>query len=108
MDAGVGCYGLLDSQGGCFIIQSLFPDEYSICSQEYVVKLDETVLLSCSICGQGIHPRCLAQKIGVAEVDVATLTAEDIRMKVNPCGLQTLIYLCGPLPQQRSHHLKLA
>ena len=37
-----------------------------------------------------------------------TLTAEDIRMKVNPCGLQTLIYLCGPLPQQRSYHLKLA
>ena len=77
-------------------IQSLFPDECSICSQEYVVKLDETVLLSCSICGQGIHPRCLAQKIGVAEADLATFTTEDIRMKVNPCGLQTLTYLCGP------------
>ena len=76
-------------------IQSLFPDECGICSDEFVVKLEDTVLLSCAICKQGIHSRCLARKIGVAEVDLSKMTQEELWTKVNPCGLSTLTYLCA-------------
>ena len=76
-------------------IQSHFPDECGTCSQEFVVSLGETVLLSCSICGQGIHNRCLAMKLGVAEVDLEQMTHDDVQKSLNPKSLQTLVYLCG-------------
>ena len=76
-------------------IQSYFPDDCGMCNQEYSVGFGETIWLSCSVCRQGIHNRCLAMKLGVAEIDLEQMTPEDVRNRVNPCGLQTLIYLCA-------------
>lgn len=76
-------------------IQNFFPDQCAECSQEYTVTLGEAELLKCSICEQGIHSRCLAQKLGIAEIDLDQMTTEDVWNRVNPCGLTTLTYLCG-------------
>ena len=88
-------------------VQTLFPDECQICKEDYTVKLGEKPLLSCAICSQGIHPRCLARKTGLAEIDLENKTAEDIVKAINPCGIKTLTYLCGycheteiPTPEQ--------
>lgn len=76
-------------------IKSYFPDECAMCSQEYVVPLGETVLIRCDICEQGVHSRCLAMKLGVAEVELEQMTSEDVRGILYPKSLGTQPYLCG-------------
>ena len=76
-------------------VQTLFPDMCAICSEEFVVKLEDTALLCCAICGQGIHSRCLARKIGIPEIDLLSLTPEEVWKKINPYDISTLNYLCG-------------
>ena len=76
-------------------IQSLFPDSCAMCKQDYVVHYSTTSLLSCAKCNQGIHSRCLAQKLGIAEVELETMTPDDILGKINPLSLHTMVYLCG-------------
>ena len=95
-------------------IQSLFPDPCHICKSEYTIRRTDTPLLECIRCSQGVHPRCLAAKLGVAEVDLEEMTCDDVLQKLNPYGLETLVYLCGtcygdydsgprptPIPSQR-------
>ena len=76
-------------------IQALFPDKCNMCNEDYVVRLSDTPLLKCAACTQGIHQRCLAQKLGVAEVELETMTTEDVKRRINPLGLESVIYLCG-------------
>lgn len=76
-------------------IQSLFPDNCSICNHDYVINRNDKPLLSCAKCSQGIHSRCLAQKLGIAEVELENMTQEDVLSTVNPYGLETMVYLCG-------------
>ena len=76
-------------------LQTLFPDTCAICTEEYVVSLDDTPLICCAICKQGIHPRCLARNMGKAEIDLLDLTPEEIWKTINPCEISTITYLCG-------------
>ena len=40
-------------------IQNLLPDTCSICKEKYRVKIGDTPLLSCAICGQEVHKSCI-------------------------------------------------
>ena len=82
-------------------IQALFPDPCSICKNEYVIRRTDAPLLECIRCSQGIHPRCLAAKLGVAEVDLENMTADDVQKTLNPYGL--LIYLCGTCHEEYAY-----
>ena len=76
-------------------IQSLFPDDCGLCKQSYSVHYKSKPLLSCAKCSQGIHTRCLASNLGVAEIDLEAMSADDIQAAINPTGISTLVYLCG-------------
>ena len=76
-------------------IQSLFPDHCKMCNEDYAIHRTEVPLLRCAKCDQGIHARCLAQKLGIAEVALETMSAEEVMNKVNPLGMPTMPYLCG-------------
>ena len=39
-------------------LQNLLPDGCGICNKRYSVKIEESPLLECSICGQGVHEEC--------------------------------------------------
>ena len=73
-------------------IQNLFPDDCVFCKEEYCIKLTDTPLLSCKICGQGEHSPCILNHIQLQATE--TLTAEDIWRKINPTDLPGLPYLC--------------
>ena len=73
-------------------IQNLFPDDCVFCKEEYCIKLTDTSLLSCKICGQGAHSPCILNHIQLQAAE--TLTAEDIWRKINPTDLPGLHYLC--------------
>ena len=76
-------------------IQSLFPDDCAYCNQSYSIHYKTKSLLNCANCSQGMHPRCLAMKVGVAEIDLEAMTSEDILAAINPKDLFTYSYLCG-------------
>ena len=76
-------------------IQSLFPDNCSLCKQDYVVHRTDKRLLNCAKCDQGIHSRCLAKILGIAEVELENLTPEEVTKKINPLEIKSIIYLCG-------------
>ena len=76
-------------------IQSLFPDDCALCKQSYTVHYKSKPLLSCAKCSQSIHTRCLASTLGVAEIDLEAMSADDIQAAINPTGISTLMYLCG-------------
>ena len=76
-------------------IQSLFPDDCALCKQSYTVHYKSKPLLSCAKCSQAIHTRCLASTLGVAEIDLEAMSADDIQAAINPIGISTLVYLCG-------------
>ena len=61
------------------------------CKEPYAQKIDSPPLLPCEVCGQDVHPKCLASKLGL---DVANTSAEDIRKVVNPFDLPGWTYLC--------------
>ncbi len=42
-------------------IQNLLPDKCDICEEDYTFGLDDKPLLSCCICGQGAHDRCISR-----------------------------------------------
>ncbi len=42
-------------------IQNLLPDKCDICEENYTIGLDDKPLLSCCICGQGAHDRCISR-----------------------------------------------
>ena len=76
-------------------IQALFPDTCALCKADYAIHRTEFPLLSCAKCNQGIHSRCLAQVLGVAEVDLDSMSRDDVMQKINPLNLNTMVYLCG-------------
>ena len=76
-------------------IQALFPDSCRMCNENYALHRTENPLLRCAKCDQGVHARCLAQKLGVPEVDLETMTTEEVTKKINPLGINTMPYLCG-------------
>ena len=74
-------------------IQNLFPDECNICKAEYCVKREEISLLSCEICGQGSHDKCIKEHLGLQEGDA--LDPENAMEKLNPTKFSGFHYLCG-------------
>lgn len=75
-------------------IQNLLPDTCSICNEAYCVKNTDTMLLSCAICGQEVHHKCLLEKIGTDSLE--NLTKEAVQNFVNPLGIPDMTYLCKP------------
>ena len=74
-------------------IQNLFPDECNICKAEYCVKREEISLLSCEMCGQGSHDKCIKEHLGLQEGDA--LDPENAIEKLNPTKFSSFHYLCG-------------
>ena len=88
-------------------IQNLLPDICSICDDVYCVKNNDVSLLSCDICGQEIHRKCLNNIIGnkVTENDnisLGTLTKNQLMQIVNPLGIEGWVYICKPC---RKNHI---
>ena len=75
-------------------IQTLFPDDCAMCKQSYRIHYKSKPFLSCTKCKQGVHARCLASKLGVAEIDLETMTADQIQAGINPTGLSHMDYHC--------------
>ena len=76
-------------------IQNLLPDTCKICNLEYCTDLDETAVLSCSLCGQAAHNQCLAQKLGLDCELLQDLGPEEAQSRINPLGIPGIHYLCG-------------
>ena len=74
-------------------IQNLFPDECNLCKAEYCVKREEIPLISCEICGQGSHDKCIREHLGLQEGD--SLDPENAMKKLNPTKFSGFHYLCG-------------
>ena len=47
-------------------IQNLLPDNCGICNERYSVKLLDTTLLECAICGQEVHRKCFMSLVKAA------------------------------------------
>ena len=80
-------------------IQNLLPDICSICNEVYCVKNSDVSLLSCDICGQEIHHKCLIKLVEnkVTEgknISLATLTKDQVIEMVNPLGIPGWAYIC--------------
>lgn len=76
-------------------IQNLFPDTCIICEETYCTKLSETPLLTCGICGQGSHNRCILEKLSVPVPEQDSCTADQILKMCNPANIPGFVYLCG-------------
>ena len=76
-------------------IQNLLPDECGICGEEYCVLLEEVSLLTCEICGQGTHNKCIWNHLGVQASDQEEFGPNDALEKLNPTSFAGLHYLCG-------------
>ena len=81
-------------------IQNLLPDICGFCNDVYCVKNNDVSLLSCDMCGQEIHHKCLEGMISknVAENDnisIETLTKNKLMKIVNPLGIPGWVYICN-------------
>ena len=76
-------------------IQSLFPDECQVCGDRYCVKLGDTPLLTCEICGQGSHDTCVLQQLKIPQDDWKEVQADQIKAMCNPHNMPGIHYLCG-------------
>lgn len=77
-------------------IQNLLPENCSLCDERYRIKLDETPLLECAICGQGVHKQCwseLARAMRDAN-DPIKLDADSFKAIYNPLNLPGLYFIC--------------
>ena len=57
------------------------------------MKLDETPLLLCEICGQGSHNEYILQQLGIQTYN--TVNPDQAWTMINPTGLPGIHYLCG-------------
>ena len=57
-------------------IQNLFPDDCVFCKEEYCIKLTDTPLLSCKICGQGAHSPCILNHIQLQATETLRTSGE--------------------------------
>ena len=76
-------------------IQSYLPDECNICKTMYYVRLGEVPLLTCEICGQGSHNRCILDKLMIPDDMKDSFEPDQALSKLNPTLLPGLHYLCG-------------
>ena len=74
-------------------VQNLLPDVCGICSERYQIKLEETALLECAVCGQGVHAKCWYSLLNIDPVAIGSvnITVNDY---VNPSNLPGIHYLC--------------
>lgn len=77
-------------------IQNLLPDECKICNSKYTVKLDETPILVCVICGQGCHNDCILPLLNLTNDEYTNMTQEDIQKTINPLEIPGFFYICPP------------
>ena len=77
-------------------IQNLLPDDCGLCKNRYSVKLDDSPLLECAICGQGVHEECWLNLLSVASAasDYISDKSNVIRKCVNPFKLPGIFYIC--------------
>ena len=75
-------------------LMNLFPDKCQICSEAYTIELDERPLICCAMCGQGCHS-CMAELLGIAQDEVATITNAAVRNKINPHSIPGIHYMCS-------------
>ena len=57
------------------------------------MKLDETPLLLCEICGQDSHNECTLQQLGIQTDN--TVNPDQAWTMINPTGLPGIHYMCG-------------
>ena len=78
-------------------IQNLLPDDCSICERRYSIGLEETPILECAICGQGVHKPCWLNLAAIAsnntDIDDAA-DAEIFKTMYNPLNLPGIFYIC--------------
>ena len=72
-------------------IHNLMLETCEFCNETYAQTIDSPSLLPCELCGQDVHPECLASKLGL---DIANTPVEDIRKAVNPFDIHGWTYLC--------------
>ena len=75
-------------------IENLLPDTCFICESEYTIAKDEVPLLTCALCGQGIHSPCLLQLLEVPPEQQDSFGPEEVQKKINPCNLPGFFYIC--------------
>lgn len=76
-------------------IQNLLPDDCKLCGETYCVTLGEEPLLTCAICGQGTHNKCILNHFGIQPSEHDGFTTEDASTLVNPRSLPGVHYMCG-------------
>lgn len=74
-------------------IQNLFPDVCGFCNETYVVKVNDSPLLPCKICGQDVHKPCLMSRLRLNNAD--EISESDARHIFNPLNLSGLHYICS-------------
>ena len=77
----------------------------SICKEKYRVKIGDTPLLSCAICGQEIHKSCISTLLG------DNIPMENLEQIYNPHKLPGIFYICEPcadikIPQKETAWVK--
>ena len=80
-------------------IQNLLPDVCNMCKGVYCTKNNQSMLLSCVICGQEIHHDCLIKLLppnteGENITKPCNLTKEQVKALINPCNIPGMIYVC--------------
>ena len=63
--------------------------------QKYCITLRDASLLTCAICGQGLHNSCVLSQLKTPEADQAYFTLAQVQALINPCHLLGIHYLCG-------------
>ena len=80
-------------------IQNLLPDNCGICKERYSVKLLDTPLLECAICGQEVHRKCFMSLVKAAmpseDEEVQDLDVNKFQALSNPLKLPGIFYICN-------------
>ena len=78
-------------------IQNLLPDTCAMCNEIYCVSNNEAMLLSCVVCGQEVHKKCLSKLInpdGTVDSVLSEMTSERIQGIINPLKIPGFVYVC--------------
>ena len=74
-------------------IQNLLPDDCSICNTRYRIDINETPLLECAKCGQGVHTECMIKLIDPID-DNNKIDAASFQALINPLNIPGIYYIC--------------
>ena len=78
-------------------IQNLLPDNCTQCNERYRIELNETPLLECAICGQGVHRECwihLASAVSNELISASDIDKVCFKKLYNPLNLPNIYYIC--------------